>query len=47
MKEYNELPQLQDDGEGRMWLAFRHRTCRHPRIDGWAIQARWDVFATA
>ena len=47
MKEYNELPQLQDDGEGRMWLAFRHRTCRHPRIDGWAIQGRWDVFATA
>jgi hypothetical protein len=47
MKDYNELPQLQDDGEGRMWLAFRHRTCRRPRIDGWAIQARWDVFATA
>ncbi len=47
MKEYDELPQLQDDGEGRMWLAFRHRTCRHPRIDGWGVQARWDVFATA
>jgi hypothetical protein len=47
MKEYDELPQLQDDGEGRMWLAFRHRTCRHPRIDGWAIQGRWDNFATA
>ena len=28
-----------------MWLAFRHRTCRHPRIDGWGVQARWDVFA--
>ncbi len=47
MQEYNELPQLQEDGEGRMWLAFRHRTCRRPRIDGWAIQARWDVYATA
>ena len=47
MREFDELPQLQDDGEGRMWLAFRHRTCRHPRIDGWAIQGRWDVFATA
>jgi hypothetical protein len=46
-KEYNELPQLQPDGEGRMWLAFRHRTCRRPRIDGWAIQGRWDVYATA
>ena len=41
------MPQLQDDGEGRMWLAFRHRTCRHPRMDGWAIQGRWDVYATA
>jgi hypothetical protein len=47
LKEFNELPELQDDGEGRMWLAFRHRTCRRPRIDGWAVQARWDVFATA
>jgi hypothetical protein len=46
MQEYNELPQLQEDGEGRVWLAFRHRTCRRPRIDGWAIQGRWDVFAT-
>jgi hypothetical protein len=46
-REFNELPQLQDDTEGRMWLAIRHRTCRRPRIDGWAIQARWDVYATA
>ena len=47
MREYNELPQLQPDSEGRMWLAFRHRTCRRPREDGWAIQGRWDVFVTA
>jgi hypothetical protein len=47
MGDFNELPQLQDDGEGRMWLAYRRRTCRWPRVDGWAIQARWDVFATA
>ncbi len=46
-KDYVELPQLQGDGEGRMWLAFRHRTCRHPRVDGWSIQGRWDVFAAA
>jgi hypothetical protein len=45
-REYNELPQLQPDSDGRMWLAFRHRTCRRPRTDGWAIQARWDVYAT-
>jgi hypothetical protein len=47
LKEFNELPQLQGDLDGRMWLAFRHRTCRRPRADGWAIQARWDVYATA
>jgi hypothetical protein len=47
MQEYNELPQLQDDSEGRMWLAFRHRTCRTPREDGWAAQGRWDSYATA
>ncbi len=47
MKLYNELPQLQADGEGRMWLAFRHLTCWHHRSDTWAIQGRWDVYATA
>jgi hypothetical protein len=47
MKEFNELPQLQDDSDGRMWLAFRHRTSRRPRADGWAAQGRWDVYATA
>jgi hypothetical protein len=47
LKEFNELPQLQGDSEGRMWLAFRHRTCFRPREDGWAIQGRWDVYASA
>jgi hypothetical protein len=46
-KEFNQLPQLQPDRDGRMWLAYRHRTCRRPRTDGWAIQARWEVHATA
>jgi hypothetical protein len=46
-KEFNELPQLQPDADGRMWLLFRYRTCRRPRVDGWAIQARWNVYATA
>jgi hypothetical protein len=46
-EEYNELPLLQEDDAGRLWLAFRHRTCRSPRIDGWAVQGRWDFFATA
>jgi hypothetical protein len=47
MREFNELPQLQDDSDGRMWLSFRHRVSRRPRADGWAAQGRWDQFATA
>jgi hypothetical protein len=47
MKEYNELPQLQEDSEGRVWMAFRRRTTRNPRADGWAASGRWDVYATA
>jgi hypothetical protein len=47
MREYHELPQLQTDRDGRIWLAFRQRTCRRPRQDGWAAQGRWDVCATA
>jgi hypothetical protein len=47
MKEYNELPQLQVDSEGRMWMAFRHRTAFVPRADGWAATGRWDAYATA
>jgi hypothetical protein len=47
LQEYNELPQLQVDSDNRLWMAFRHRTCRYPREDGWAMQGRWDLFATA
>jgi hypothetical protein len=47
LAEYNHTPQMQFDNQGRMWLAFRHRTCRNPREDGWAAGGRWDVFATA
>ena len=36
LRTYSELPCLQGDTEGRMWLAFRHRTCRNPREDDWA-----------
>jgi hypothetical protein len=45
-REFNELPQLQEASDGRMWVAFRHRTSRVPRADGWAAQGRWDGFAT-
>jgi hypothetical protein len=47
MKEFNDYPQLQNDSEGRIWLAFRHRTCYRPRVDGWAAQGRWDGYACA
>jgi hypothetical protein len=47
LREYNDYPQLQADADGRIWMAFRHRTCRRPRFDGWAAQGRWDVYATA
>jgi hypothetical protein len=47
LRSYSELPCLQGDTDGRMWLAFRHRTCRNPRVDDWATQGRWDVYATA
>jgi hypothetical protein len=47
MQEFFELPQLQDDRDGRIWVTFRHRTCWKPREDGWAVQGRWDLYATA
>jgi hypothetical protein len=47
LQEFNQLAQLQADQAGRMWLAFRHRTCRVPRADGWAALGRWDIYATA
>jgi hypothetical protein len=47
LRTFSELPCLQGDTEGRMWLAFRHRTCRMPRVDDWAARGRWDVYTTA
>jgi hypothetical protein len=47
MRDFLDLPQLQEDGEGRIWLAFRHRTAWRPRVDSWAAQGRWDAYATA
>ncbi len=39
LRTFSELPSLQGDTEGRMWLAFRHRTCRNPRVDDWGRAA--------
>jgi hypothetical protein len=47
LRTFSELPCLQGDTEGRMWLAFRHRTTLVPRADDWAARGRWDVYATA
>jgi len=47
MQEFTELPQLQDDGQGRIWLAFRARTTRNPRSDDWASSGGWTALATA
>jgi hypothetical protein len=47
MHEFIDLPQLQDDGQGRIWLAFRHRTSLMPRTDTWAARGVWHAFATA
>lgn len=47
LRTFSELPCLQGDSEGRMWLAFRHRTCLYPRVDDWAMRGRWDVYAMA
>jgi hypothetical protein len=47
MKEFYQMPQMQADTDGRLWLAFRYRTCKIPRTDGWAASGRWDIVATA
>src|SRR5438552_3737377 len=47
MEESKRVRQWQEDDTGGMWLAVRHGTYRQPREDGWAIQGRWDVYATA
>ena len=47
LRTFSELPCLQGDTEGRMWLTFRHRTCRNPREDDWGARGRWDAYAVA
>jgi hypothetical protein len=47
LRTFSELPCLQGDTDGRMWLTFRHRTCWNPRTDDWGARGRWDAYATA
>jgi len=49
LRGYNDLPILQPDGKGRMWLLFRHR---RPRIldtpsDAPMHKAAWEIYATS
>lgn len=46
-REFSELPHLTVDELGRLWVFFRHRTCKRPRADGWAAQGLWEIYATA
>jgi hypothetical protein len=47
MVPFHQMPQMQVDVDGRVWLAFRYRTCKIPRADGWAAAGRWDNAVTA
>src|SRR5262249_61293106 len=47
MSHFAELPRLQCDDHGRIWLAFRSRTTTNQRSDGWANRGRWALYATA
>ncbi len=47
--EFNDLPVLQLDGDGRMWLFFRHRKLRARDTPDFtpAHRAAWQIYGTA
>jgi len=49
LQGYNDLPVLQADGAGRMWVFFRHRTIRilDCPSDSPAHRGAWEIFGTA
>ena len=49
LQGYNDLPVLQPDGMGRMWLFFRHRTLRirDTHNNAPAHRAAWEIWGTA
>jgi len=49
LQGYNDLPVLQADGSGRMWLFFRHRTLRIRDVPSYAPahRAAWEIFGVA
>ncbi len=49
LRGYNDLPILQPDGAGRMWVFFRHRTIRilDCPSDSPAHRGAWEILGTA
>ncbi len=49
LREWNDFPQLVRDGDGRMWVFFRHRTLKirdvYPQHE--AHRAAWEIYGTA
>ena len=48
LRDFNDLPTLQSDGAGRVWLFFRHRTLRIRDVPfkAPAHRAAWELFGT-
>ncbi len=49
LQDYNDLPVLQRDAQGRMWLFFRHRLLRARDTPDFtpAHRAAWQIYGTA
>ncbi|HID06602.1 MAG TPA: hypothetical protein EYP10_05580, partial [Armatimonadetes bacterium] len=41
---YNDYPHITIDGNGRLWVFFRHRTAKNPRVDGWTAAGMWSIY---
>ncbi len=49
LRGFNDFPQLEADGEGRVWALFRHRHLRQREVPHTAAshRAAWETYATA
>jgi hypothetical protein len=47
LRAFSELPGLSADATGRLWVLFRHRTAKRPRVDGFATGGLWEIYAAA
>ena len=46
LRGHNDLPQLRVDGDGRMWIFFRHRLLRFQRPPNTGHWAAWEIWGT-